>query len=120
MTPCLLIHAAYCVVTKESVGKQIAFAFLERIKVDFKKKYGGGKADTAIASSLNKEFGPVMKEQMRYVIDHGDEIDKLMKVKAQVSEVKTIMLETIDKTIERGVNLTILEDKARDLCDSVS
>ena len=27
------------------------------MKADFKKRYGGGKADTAIAKSLNKEFG---------------------------------------------------------------
>lgn len=51
--------AAYCVVAKESVGKQIPIAFLERVKADFKKRYGGGKADTAMAKSLNKEFGYV-------------------------------------------------------------
>lgn len=50
-------HAAYCVVAKESAGKQISIAFLERVKADFKKRYGGGKADTAVAKSLNKEFG---------------------------------------------------------------
>lgn len=50
-------NAAYCVVAKESVGKQISIAFLERIKADFKKRYGGGKAGTAVAKSLNKEFG---------------------------------------------------------------
>lgn len=49
--------AAYCVVAKESVSKQISIAFLERMRADFKKRYGGGKADTAIAKSLNKEFG---------------------------------------------------------------
>jgi vesicle-associated membrane protein 72 len=48
---------AYCVVAKESLGKQISVAFLERVKADFKKRYGGGKADTAMAKSLNKEFG---------------------------------------------------------------
>ena len=53
---CLLKFAAYCVVAKESVGKQISIAFLERVKADFKKRYGGGKADTAVAKSLNKEF----------------------------------------------------------------
>lgn len=51
--------AAYCVVAKDSVGKQISIAFLERVKADFRKRYGGGKADTAIAKSLNKEFGYV-------------------------------------------------------------
>jgi len=54
---CFLYIAAYCVVAKESVSKQISIAFLERVKADFKKRYGGGKADTAIAKSLNKEFG---------------------------------------------------------------
>nr|GLL41325.1 vesicle-associated membrane protein 724-like [Ipomoea trifida] len=109
---------AYCVVAKDSVGKQISIAFLERVKADFKKRYGGGKADTAVAKSLNKEFGPVMKEHMKYIIEHADEIEKLLKVKAQVSEVKSIMLENIDKTIERGENLTILTNKAEDLHNS--
>ncbi|KAK9139381.1 hypothetical protein Scep_009062 [Stephania cephalantha] len=106
---------AYCVVAKESVGKQISIAFLERVKADFKKKYGGGKADTAIAKSLNKEFGLVMKEHMQYIIDHAEEIEKLIKVKAQVSEVKSIMLENIDKTMDRGESLNVLEDKTEDL-----
>ncbi|WVZ20348.1 hypothetical protein V8G54_007670 [Vigna mungo] len=104
---------AYCVVAKESVGKQISIAFLERVKADFKKRYGGGKADTAIAKSLNKE--PVMKGHMKYIIDHAEEIEKLIKVKAQVSEVKSIMLENIDKAIDRGENLTILADKTETL-----
>ncbi|TYH86273.1 hypothetical protein ES332_D01G030600v1 [Gossypium tomentosum] len=108
---------AYCVVAKDSVGKQISIAFLERMKADFKKRYGGGKADTAIAKSLNKEFGPVMKEHMKYIIEHAEEIEKLLKVKAQVSEVKSIMLENIDKAIDRGENLTTLADKTENLHD---
>lgn len=49
--------AAYCVVAVEAIGRQIPIAFLERIKEDFTKRYGGGKAATAVANSLNKEFG---------------------------------------------------------------
>lgn len=109
---------AYCVVAKESVGKQISIAFLERVRADFKKRYGGGKADTAVAKSLNKEFGPIMKEHMKYIIEHADEIDKLLKVKAQVSEVKSIMLDNIDKAIDRGENLTNLNYKAETLRNS--
>ena len=56
---CLLNYAAYCVVAQESVGQQISIAFLERVKADFKKIYTGGKADTAMAKSLDKEFGYV-------------------------------------------------------------
>ncbi|GKV31505.1 hypothetical protein SLEP1_g40189 [Rubroshorea leprosula] len=85
------------------------------MKADFKKRYGGGKADTATAKSLNKEFGPIMKEHMKYIIEHAEEIEKLLKVKAQVSEVKSIMLENIDKALERGENLTTLADKTENL-----
>ncbi|KAK6913779.1 v-SNARE, coiled-coil homology domain [Dillenia turbinata] len=106
---------AYCIVAKESVGKQLCIAFLERIRADFKKRYGGGKADTATAKSLNKDFGPIMKEHMQDVIDHDEEIGKLSKVKAQVSEVKSIMVENIDKALERGENLTALADKTETL-----
>ncbi|KAI3980077.1 hypothetical protein MKX01_042731 [Papaver californicum] len=106
---------AYCVVAKESVGKQVSIAFLERVRADFKKRYGGGKADTAIAKSLNKEFGPAMKEHMRYIIEHADEIGKFSKVQAQVSEVKSIMIENIDKVVDRGEKIDILSEKAADL-----
>lgn len=34
---------------------------------------------------------------MQYCIDHPDEISKLAKVKAQVSEVKGVMMENIEK-----------------------
>ncbi|PHT81345.1 hypothetical protein T459_14360 [Capsicum annuum] len=46
----------------------------------------GGKADTVVAKSLNKEFRPKIKEQMQYCVNHPEEINKLAKVKAQVSE----------------------------------
>lgn len=54
---CVCVCAAYCVVAVESVGRQIPMAFLERVKEDFNKRYGGGKATTAQPKSLNKEFG---------------------------------------------------------------
>lgn len=53
----ILASAAYCVVAVEAVGRQVPIAFLERVKDDFNKRYGGGKAATAVAHSLNKEFG---------------------------------------------------------------
>ncbi|XP_024030070.1 vesicle-associated membrane protein 722 isoform X2 [Morus notabilis] len=90
----------YCVVAVEAVGQQIPIAFLERIKEDFTKRCGGGKAATAVACSLNKEFGPKLKEHMQYCVDHQEEINKLAKVKAQVSDIKGVMRENIEKAQE--------------------
>ncbi|XP_052727582.1 putative vesicle-associated membrane protein 726 isoform X3 [Vigna angularis] len=89
----------YCVVADESIGRQVPVAFLERVKDDFIAKYGGGKAATAAANSLNKEFGSKLKEHMQYCVEHPEEISKLAKVKAQVSEVKGVMMENIEKRL---------------------
>ncbi|XP_028773450.1 putative vesicle-associated membrane protein 726 [Neltuma alba] len=105
----------YCVVAVESAGRQIPIAFLERIKEEFSKKYGGGKAATASARALNKEFGPKLKEQMQYCVDHPEEISKLAKVKAQVSEVKGVMMENIEKVLDRGEKIELLVDKTENL-----
>ncbi|ONK61585.1 uncharacterized protein A4U43_C08F31500 [Asparagus officinalis] len=112
-----LVHDgySYCVVAKDLVPKHVSVAFLERLKVDFRKRYGGGKADTATAKSLNKEFGPIIKEHMQYIVEHADEIEKVLKVKAQVSEIKSIMLENIEKAVDREEKLTDLTDKTTDL-----
>ncbi|KAB2600232.1 synptobrevin-related protein [Pyrus ussuriensis x Pyrus communis] len=49
-----------------AVGRQVPIAFLERIKEDFTGRYGGGKAATAVANSLNKEFGLYLKHSRVY------------------------------------------------------
>jgi vesicle-associated membrane protein 72 len=87
----------YCVVAVDSAGREIPMAFLERVKEDFYKRYGGEKAATDQANSLNKEFGSNLKEHMQYCMDHPDEISNLAKAKAQVSEVKSLMMENIEK-----------------------
>ncbi|KAI4356435.1 hypothetical protein L6164_000457 [Bauhinia variegata] len=105
----------YCIVAVESAGRQLPMAFLERIKEDFTKRYGGGKAATAAAKSLNREFGPKLKEHMQYCVDHPEEISNLAKVKAQVSEVKEVMMENIEKVLDRGEKIEVLVDKTENL-----
>uniref|UniRef100_A0A2P2JY31 Vesicle-associated membrane protein 722 n=1 Tax=Rhizophora mucronata TaxID=61149 RepID=A0A2P2JY31_RHIMU len=105
----------YCVVAVEAAGRQIPIAFLERVKEDFNRRYGGGKAATAVAHGLNKEFGPKLKEHMQYCVDHPEEISNLAKVKAQVSEVKSVMMENIEKVLDRGEKIELLVDKTDNL-----
>ncbi|WVZ05389.1 hypothetical protein V8G54_018735 [Vigna mungo] len=104
----------------ESVGRQLAMAFLERIKDDFSKRYGGGKAATATSKSLNKEFGPKLKEHMQYCVEHPEEVSKLAKVKAQVSEVQQAMRANIDQVLDRQVKIDVLVGQTEDLRDQAS
>eukprot|EP00245_Coleochaete_scutata_P007150 TRINITY_DN22251_c0_g1_i1.p1 TRINITY_DN22251_c0_g1~~TRINITY_DN22251_c0_g1_i1.p1 ORF type:complete len:225 (-),score=47.64 TRINITY_DN22251_c0_g1_i1:1120-1794(-) len=105
----------YLVVADEEFGRQVPFAFLERVRDDFKRRYEGGKADTAIAHSLDREFGPKLKEHMQYCHDHPDEMNRIAKVKAQVQEVKGIMMENIEKVLDRGEKIELLVDKTENL-----
>jgi hypothetical protein len=45
------------VVAAEAAGHEIPLVFLEMIKDDFNKRYAGGKAATAAANSLSRDFG---------------------------------------------------------------
>ncbi|XP_039832330.1 putative vesicle-associated membrane protein 726 [Panicum virgatum] len=105
----------YCVVATESSGRQLPIGFIERVKEDFSKKYSGGKARTANANGLKREYGPKLKEHMRYCDQHPEEIDKLAKVKAQVTEVKGVMMQNIEKVLDRGEKIELLVDKTEDL-----
>ncbi|XP_019163036.1 PREDICTED: vesicle-associated membrane protein 721-like [Ipomoea nil] len=105
----------YCVVAVESIGNQIPRGFLERIKEEFTKKYGGGKATTAVAHSLNKGFGPKLKKQMQYCVDHPEDITMLAKVTAQVSELEGVIKEKVLEVLDRGEKLEILLEKTENL-----
>jgi hypothetical protein len=45
------------VVATESAGRQLPVGFIERVKEDFTKKYSSGKARTAAANGLKREYG---------------------------------------------------------------
>ncbi|KAL8146121.1 hypothetical protein AgCh_004015 [Apium graveolens] len=74
-----------------------------------------GKGATAPANSLTKGYGSKLKEHMQYCIDHPKEINKLAKVKASVSEVEVVMMENIEKVLDRGEKIELPVDKSENL-----
>ncbi|KAK7357833.1 hypothetical protein VNO80_17130 [Phaseolus coccineus] len=124
----------FLVVADESVGRSVPFVFLERVKDDFMKRYGASiNNDSAhpladddddddlfedrfsIAYNLDREFGPALKEHMQYCLNHPEEISKLSKLKAQITEVKGIMMDNIEKVLDRGEKIELLVDKTENL-----
>ncbi|CAA2935057.1 vesicle-associated membrane 727 [Olea europaea subsp. europaea] len=127
----------FLAVADESMGRVIPFVFLERVKDDFKQRYGDSiKTDCprpladeedededdelfedrfSIAYNLDREFGPRLKEHMQYCMNHPDEISKLSKVQAQITEVKGIMMDNIEKVLDRGEKIELLVDKTENL-----
>ncbi|KAG2669460.1 hypothetical protein I3760_14G035600 [Carya illinoinensis] len=123
----------FLVVADESVGRSVPFVFLERVKDDFKQRYGPSIKDEgphpladdddddlfedrfSIAYNLDREFGPRLKEHMEYCMNHPEEMTKLAKLKAQISEVKGIMMDNIEKVLDRGERIELLVDKTENL-----
>lgn len=64
-------------------------------------------------------FRPKLKEHMQYCVDHPEEISNLSKIKTQVNEVKGVMLENIDRVLDRGEKIEIIVEKTNDLHSQV-
>ncbi|XP_051119923.1 vesicle-associated membrane protein 727 [Andrographis paniculata] len=125
----------FLVVADESMGRSVPFVFLEKVKDDFKQRYGDSiKNDDqhtladeydeeddlfedrfSIAYNLDREFGPKLKEHMEYCMNHPEEMNKMSKLKAQITEVKGIMMDNIEKVLDRGEKIELLVDKTENL-----
>ena len=124
----------FLVVADESAGRTVPFVFLERVKEDFKQRYAADIKNAgphplddddeeddlfedrfSIAYNLDREFGPRLKEHMQYCMEHPEEISKLSKLKAQITEVKGVMMDNIEKVLDRGERIELLVDKTENL-----
>jgi vesicle-associated membrane protein 7 len=92
---------------------RIPFAFLEEIKGTFRRQYGG-EAHTAVAFAYDKEFKPVVHERATFY-NTNPESDTISRVQNQLDQVREVMVENIDKLLERGENIELLLDKTEDL-----
>ncbi|CAK0779938.1 hypothetical protein CVIRNUC_004894 [Coccomyxa viridis] len=106
--------AAYLVVAHERVGRQLPFAFLEKVRGEFQDKHAESSR-TLHAHSLDKTFGPRLKYWMDYCQEHPEEISKIASVQKKVDEVKNIMVDNIEKVLERGEKIELLVDKTDNL-----
>ena len=90
---------------------RIPFAFLQEVKDLFNSKYGMEVPQRAIAFSLNEEFSKVIQDRMDYYNNAGNNVDGLSAVKNQIEDVKNVMVENIEKVLERGEKIELLVDK---------
>jgi len=101
-------------VTDEEFGRRIPFAFLEDIKSRFVGTYGVAKARAAPPLAFNDAFSRVLSAQMTYYSNTRNS-DKISKVKGEVDELKSVMVENIEKVLSRGDRIENLVDKTENL-----
>ncbi|KAG6481458.1 hypothetical protein ZIOFF_058062 [Zingiber officinale] len=101
---------------------RVPFMYLEDIHMRFMKNYGK-VAHSALAYAMNVEFSRVLYQQMEF-FSSNTSADTLNCVRGEVSEaslknpietynlfIHTIMVDDIDKILDRGDRLAVLVDK---------
>nr|XP_043606053.1 vesicle-associated membrane protein 711 [Erigeron canadensis] len=94
-------------------GRRIPFAFLEDIHQRFVRTYGRAVL-SAQAYGMNDEFSRVLSQQMEYY-SNDPNADRINRLKGEMGQVRTVMIENIDKVLERGDRLELLVDKTANM-----
>ncbi|MBA0800352.1 hypothetical protein Gohar_010789 [Gossypium harknessii] len=121
----------------DNFGRRIPFSYLEDIHMRFMKNYGK-VAHYAPAYAMNDEFSRVLHQQMEF-FSNNPSADTLNRVRGEVGEntldqdlwkkilmlvivcdiniIRTIMVENIEKILERGDRIELLVDKTATMKD---
>jgi vesicle-associated membrane protein 7 len=103
----------YLCMSDELNKHRIPYAFLHDMKERFLAHYGTEAPLQAIAFSYNEEFSQVIQQRMEfYNSDQAEQgIDNIGMVKSQIEDVKNVMVQNIEKVLERGEKIELLVDK---------
>ncbi|KAJ4908000.1 Vesicle-associated membrane protein 714 [Raphanus sativus] len=100
----------------DTFGRRIPFSYLEDVHMRFMKNYGR-VALHAPAYAMNDEFSRVLHQQMEF-FSSNPSADALNRVRGEVSEIRSVMVENIEKIMERGDRIELLVDKTATMQDS--
>ncbi|KAG6587880.1 vesicle-associated membrane protein 711-like [Cucurbita moschata] len=97
----------------EASGRRIPFAFLEDIHHRFVKTYARTIL-SAPAYAMNDEFSRILSQQMDH-FSNDPNADRLNRLKGEMSQVRGVMMDNIEKVLERGDRLALLVDKTTNI-----
>jgi len=97
----------------EQFGRRLPFLFLEDLRTQFKASYGD-RGKNALAYGMNEDFSRVMQNKMDFYSNNPN-ADKISKVGREIDEVKTVMVQNIEKMLDRGERIELLVDKTETL-----
>lgn len=93
----------------EETKRRTTFAFLEDVMKAWREKYFAVE-QTALAFSLDDVFKPVLQQRIEFY-NNNPSADNISRVQAQIDTVKDVMVENIDRVLERGEKIELLVDK---------
>ena len=105
----------YLCMTKQSFSQRLSFAFLEDIKNKFHSAYGS-RGRTALPMGMQADFCRVIQTRMDFY-SSDPSADKIIKVQSDIDDVKNVMVQNIEKVLERGEKIELLVEKTEAMND---
>ncbi|KAL9377128.1 hypothetical protein Peur_031248 [Populus x canadensis] len=92
---------------------RIPFEFLEDIHQRFVKTYGRA-IHTSAPYAMNEEFSRILSQQMDH-FSNDPNADRLNRLQGEMSHVRSVMIDNIDRVLQRGDRLALLVEKTSTL-----
>jgi len=92
----------------EAFGRRIPFAFLEETRRQYLADHGNDPPNLQRAYSV--QFSSKLRSQMEYYSTNPD-ANVIERVRGETAETKKVMVEVIDKVLDRGERIELLVDK---------
>uniref|UniRef100_A0A061R962 Vesicle-associated membrane protein 7 n=1 Tax=Tetraselmis sp. GSL018 TaxID=582737 RepID=A0A061R962_9CHLO len=99
----------YMCMADEGMGRCLPFGFLEDVRQRFSANYGHS-ASSAIAYEYNTDFSPQLTERMDFW-SNNPRADSIGRLREDISEVKGIMIQNIEKVLDRGEKIDLLVNR---------
>ncbi|KAJ2400091.1 hypothetical protein GGI23_002255 [Coemansia sp. RSA 2559] len=103
----------YLCVADDKFGRRIPFAFLQDMMERFVSAYTDSEIANASAYGLNS-FSRSISRQMDYY-SRNPQVDSIRNVQGEISQVKDVMVQNIERVLERGGRIDVLIDKTNNL-----
>lgn len=103
----------YICMTDQDMKLRVPYAFLFDINNRFKSTYRE-KVSTAGEMAMNDTFSRVLRDRIEF-FSNDRNADKITKVKGDIEDAKAVMVNNIDKVLERGERIEMLVSKTEDL-----
>ena len=104
----------YLCMTDESARSRLPFAFLNDVSDTFRARYGDEAASSAIAFEMNEAFSVVLRQKCEFYL-RNREADIISSVKSKIDETREVMVDNIDRILERGEKIELLVDKTENM-----
>ncbi|BFZ60082.1 hypothetical protein YB2330_001104 [Saitoella coloradoensis] len=122
-TPTLPSGVTYLCIATEDVGRRVPFALLADIKARFTAEFGEEEVGAAEVYGM-ASFNGTLRERILWAEDGAPgagnvggpgNSDRAKQVKAEIDQVKDVMVQNIERVLERGERIDLLVNKTDQL-----